>query len=268
MRGTWLVLAGALMVGSTGCSSSIKAASDSQAGVNFGKYSTFFMLKGNSSGDALADAQVTSDVVSALMSKGWVEVSQGQGRAAVVFHVATSAESTDASFYRGWGGWDWRGRGHDTPTTFVENYRPGTVVVTIFDADTRRAVWRGVAADGISDTSTAPAKLRKAAVAKMFEKFPAMTVHNGEPVPASAHRIIFAVAPALLVPINGDPAYRDVPGTGLQRVVNTEALILRDKANIHYLKIFDGWMEAVLAGRQVVGLRGCPARRHHRPPAG
>ena len=142
------------------------------------------------------------------------------------------------------------------------------MVVTIFDADTKRAVWRGFAADGISDTSTAPAKLRKAAVAKMFERFPAMTVpQTANLCPQVRIASLFAVAPALLVPINGDPAYRDVPGTGLQRVVNTEALILRDRANIHYLRIFDGWME-VIAGRQMVGLRGCPARRHHRPPAG
>ena len=244
MRGIWLVLAGTLMGCSTGCSSSIRAASDYDAGVNFGKYSTFFMLKGSSSGDALLDAQVSSDVTSALMSKGWVKVSPGQGRAAVIFHVATSAEYTYASFFRGWGGWGWRWSGRDNPSTFVEDYRPGTVVVTIFDADTKRAVWRGFAADAISDTSTAPAKLRKAAVAKMFERFPAMTVFKGEPVPATAHRIIFAVAPALLIPINGDPVYRDVPGTALQRVVNAEALILRDKTNVHYLKVFDGWMEA------------------------
>lgn len=57
-------------------------------------------------------------------------------------------------------------------------------------------------------------------------------------------RIIFAVSPALLIQIDGDPVYRDVPGTELQRVVNTKPLILRDGSGGHYLKIFDGWMEA------------------------
>ena len=56
--------------------------------------------------------------------------------------------------------------------------------------------------------------------------------------------IFFSAAPALLVRIEGDPVYRTVPGTELQRVVNTTALIVRDVTGMCYLKILDGWMEA------------------------
>jgi hypothetical protein len=44
--------------------------------------------------------------------------------------------------------------------------------------------------------------------------------------------------------IDGAPIYRNVPGTELQQVVNTKALILRDGAGVHYLRIFGRWMEA------------------------
>jgi hypothetical protein len=57
-------------------------------------------------------------------------------------------------------------------------------------------------------------------------------------------RIIFAVSPALLIQVDGDPVYRVVPGTSLQRVVNTRPLIVRDEMGGHYLRILDGWMEA------------------------
>jgi hypothetical protein len=57
-------------------------------------------------------------------------------------------------------------------------------------------------------------------------------------------RIIFAASPALLIQIDGDPVYRDVHGTALQRVVNTRPLIVRDETGGHYLRILDGWMEA------------------------
>jgi hypothetical protein len=57
-------------------------------------------------------------------------------------------------------------------------------------------------------------------------------------------RIIFADSPALLIQIDGDPVYRDVPGTALQRIVNTRPLIVRDQMNGHFLRILDGWMEA------------------------
>src|SRR2546428_408998 len=33
-------------------------------------------------------------------------------------------------------------------------------------------------------------------------------------------------------------------GTTLDRLVNTQAVIVRDRADIHYLKVLDGWMEA------------------------
>jgi len=60
----------------------------------------------------------------------------------------------------------------------------------------------------------------------------------------TALNIFFAESPALLIRIDGDPVYRRIQGTDLQRVVNTNVLIVRDTAGIHYLKVLDGWMEA------------------------
>jgi hypothetical protein len=57
-------------------------------------------------------------------------------------------------------------------------------------------------------------------------------------------QIFFAQSPALLILIDGDPVYRAIEGTDLERIVNTRALIVRDGAGIHYMKVLDGWMEA------------------------
>jgi hypothetical protein len=57
-------------------------------------------------------------------------------------------------------------------------------------------------------------------------------------------QIFFAESPARLILIDGDPVYRRVAGTELERIVNTSALIVRDSAGIHYLKVLDGWMES------------------------
>ncbi len=66
-------------------------------------------------------------------------------------------------------------------------------------------------------------------------------------------RLLFAEQPAILVLIDGDPVYRAVEGTDLQRLVNTKPLIVRDTADIHYMKVYDGWMEAYgLHGRWTV----------------
>jgi hypothetical protein len=64
------------------------------------------------------------------------------------------------------------------------------------------------------------------------------------PATAAPPKIIFSTSPAVLVLIDGDPIYRPVPGTELQRVMNTKPLIVRDVAGMCYLKILDGWMEA------------------------
>jgi hypothetical protein len=172
MDARWLVVAGVLTASAAGCGYSIKATSDYDGRVNFSKYGTFFMLKGNSSGDSLIDARLTSDITSALMSKGWVEVPEGEGQAAVIVHTATSATHTYESFFSGWGGWRWRWGGFNSPAKFVEDFKVGTVVVTIFDADTKQAFWLGVGTDAISDNPKKAAAVREEAVGKIFEKFP------------------------------------------------------------------------------------------------
>jgi hypothetical protein len=247
MHARSLVVAGVLIAAATGCGYHIKTTSDYDGRVNFSNYGTFFMMKGNSSGDALMDAQLSSDVASELMSKGWAEVPEGEGQAAVIIHTATDRDHTYDTFYSGWGGWHWRWGGFKSPSKFVEDYKVGTVVVTIFDAGTKQAIWRGFAADAISDDPKQARKVREEAVARIFERFPpaapAVTAGEASPMRSETPDIIFSASPATLILINGDPVYRDVAGTALQRIVNTKALILRDETGSHYLKILDGWME-------------------------
>jgi hypothetical protein len=57
-------------------------------------------------------------------------------------------------------------------------------------------------------------------------------------------RLLFAEHRAILILIDGDPVYRPVKGTDLERIVNTKPFIVRDTAGIHYMKVYDGWMEA------------------------
>ena len=64
------------------------------------------------------------------------------------------------------------------------------------------------------------------------------------PLGVEPPRIIFSSRPAILVYVDGDPQYRPVADTHLERVLNTRMLILRDASGAHYLKVFDGWMRA------------------------
>src|SRR3954454_6120286 len=66
-----------------------------------------------------------------------------------------------------------------------------------------------------------------------------------QPVRNDPPRILFSERPSVLVPIDGTPVLRPVADTDLQRVTNTRALILHDKAQSRYfLYVSDRWMEA------------------------
>ncbi|MFZ4775889.1 MAG: carbohydrate-binding family V/XII [Terrimicrobiaceae bacterium] len=83
-----------------------------------------------------------------------------------------------------------------------------------------------------------PAVRANLAVSKAISS-PTVTVQN--PVPT----IYFSQSPAVLVLINGAPAWRPVVGTNLLRAINTQALLLLDQASgLYYLRINGGWSQA------------------------
>ncbi|MCC7327246.1 MAG: hypothetical protein IT521_10645 [Burkholderiales bacterium] len=69
---------------------------------------------------------------------------------------------------------------------------------------------------------------------------PTVAVRNDPP------RVIVANVPSILIPIDGKPAWKPVPGSaGFQRVVNTRALILKSSAAPEvFLRVYDGWLMA------------------------
>jgi hypothetical protein len=62
--------------------------------------------------------------------------------------------------------------------------------------------------------------------------------------PANGKNILFAEEPAILIRVDGEPVYQGLKGTDLQRITNTKPFIVRDSADIHYLKVRGGWMQA------------------------
>jgi hypothetical protein len=85
---------------------------------------------------------------------------------------------------------------------------------------------------------------------------------GGLPIKNDPPRFLFSEQPAILILIDGDPVYRSIEGTDLQRVVNTKPFIVRDMDGIHYLKAFDGWMQAyILTGLWSAGVPPAGAER-------
>ena len=179
MKVRHLVSVGAVALLTVGCGYAIKTSTDYDRSVRFTNYNSFFLMKGNPSGNALMDQRAQDDVKGALMAKGLIEVPEGQGQVAVVVHAATKTKHTYETLYDGWGGgWGWRrgfGGGFGGATTFVNDYKVGTLVVDIFDAKTKQAIWHGTATDALSDNAKSNAQATQQAIDKMFSNFPPPT---------------------------------------------------------------------------------------------
>ena len=67
----------------------------------------------------------------------------------------------------------------------------------------------------------------------------ALQVNNDPP------NVIFTTKPSLLVLVDGPPKFRDIFGTNLELVLNTQATILLDTSKKeYYLNVMDGWLRA------------------------
>jgi hypothetical protein len=125
--------------------------------------------------DPLWVDRIKSAVNSALAAKGWTEVESG-GNVAVVAIEMTKNHQTLNTFYDSFGGgWGWRrggGMGFGDATTTEETYKVGTLVVDLFDASSKKLIWRGSSSDSLSDKSDKNIKNLDKGVQKMFDHFP------------------------------------------------------------------------------------------------
>jgi Domain of unknown function (DUF4136) len=136
---------------------------------NFSQLHTFKVDFGSVWNNPLQQQRAKEDIVRELTSKGWVQAQEGQDAdAVVVIHGATQQEKSLDTWYSG-GGWGW---GPGMATTTVNTVRVGTMLVDVFDAKTKKLVFRGKASDDISDKPEKNAKKIDKAVQKMFKNFP------------------------------------------------------------------------------------------------
>src|SRR5579871_1060950 len=121
--------------------------------------------------DPLWVSRIKSAVDSELSAKGFTEVPSG-GSVAIVAIEMTKNQQTLDTFYNGFGrGWRWGG-GFGDATTTTENYKVGTLVVDLFDAASKKLIWRGSASDTLSDKSDKNIQNLDKGVKKMFDHFP------------------------------------------------------------------------------------------------
>ena len=151
-----------------------KVTTDYTKGADFGRYKTFMWIKEPKTTDPLMRQRIIDDVNSALAAKGLTLVT-ADADVAVAAHAASQEERTLNTFYNGFGGgWRWGG-GFGSATTTANTYEVGTLVVDLFDAKTKEALWRGTATKTVSNNPEKNTENLNKSVTKMFKEFPPST---------------------------------------------------------------------------------------------
>lgn len=144
---------------------------------DFSHYRTYSWGKVHAQ-DPLWVDRVKAAIASALTAKGWKEAESG-GDVSIMAMEMTEDHRTLQTYYDNFsGGWGWRrwgggfGDGFGTSTTTEEMYQVGTLVVDLFDTNTRKLIWRGSASNMLSDKSDRNIKELRLDMRRMFDHFP------------------------------------------------------------------------------------------------
>jgi Domain of unknown function (DUF4136) len=140
---------------------------DFDRNTNFSRYKTYSWHLVEMKNPLWVD-RIKSVVNAELAKKGWTEVATG-GDASIGAVGISRDQSTVRTFYNGMEGYRWEGFGDNY---IVKDTKEGTLVISIFDNDTKRLVWVGSSMNVVSDKSKKNIKNLNKGVQEMFEHFP------------------------------------------------------------------------------------------------
>jgi hypothetical protein len=120
--------------------------------------------------NSIWDDRVKDAIDQELSAKGWMQVSSG-GDVTLVAIEKTSIHQQYDTFYDGFGGWRRLGSFGESTTT-VDNYEVGTLIVSMFDGNSKQLIWRGASSSDLSGNPEKNTKNLDKDVQKMFKNFP------------------------------------------------------------------------------------------------
>jgi hypothetical protein len=137
---------------------------------DFGRYRTYSWIKVDAGNDLWVQ-RIQQDVDAQLSAKGLTKVASGGDLGVSAFGSRQNQQSLE-TYYTGFGGgWRWRGFGGDA-TTEVINTPIGTLMVDLFDNNTKHLVWRGSGSESLSGSPEKNDKKLEHEVEDMFKHFP------------------------------------------------------------------------------------------------
>jgi hypothetical protein len=166
----WLCIAITLTILAASAAVAQDVKTDYDHHANFERYHTYSWAKVQTD-DPLWQSRIMDPVDKNLQAKGWQKVESG-GDVLLTAVGAVQNQKQYQTFYDGFGpGWWWGGFGNESTTT-VQNYRVGTLVVDMYDAQNKHLIWRGTSDDTLSSKPEKNEQKLDKAVDKMFKDFP------------------------------------------------------------------------------------------------
>ena len=142
---------------------------DYDRAANFNQVKTYSWSKVHTE-NSLWDQRVKDAIDKELATKGWTQVTSG-GDVALVAIEKTSVHQQYDTFYDGFGGWR-RFGGFGESTTTVDSYKVGSLIVSMFEGNSKQLIWRGISSSDLSGNPDKNTKHLDKDVQKMFKNFP------------------------------------------------------------------------------------------------
>jgi hypothetical protein len=156
---------------------------DYDRNADFGQYKTFSFEKIKTKNPLWVD-RISSAVGAALSARGLTQVASGGDISIVAIEMTKDQQSIDTFYQNLANGWGWRwGGGFGEATAPTDTYRVGTLVVSLFDAKSKKLIWRGSESNALSDKSSKNIKVFDKGVEKLFREFPPEPGHPAMATP-------------------------------------------------------------------------------------
>lgn len=159
------------------CASGPVVQTDHDPAADFSGYRAYAWRQPPPIANPLLKQRVVAAIDAELLGRGWQQVLEPDADVVLVGNVSAHEEQTLDAFYDGpgWDDWSWRGSGKagdGLRQVHLHNYKVGTLVLDMFDVDTKRAVWRATAEGTVPDSPAQIDRDAMAAVRGMFRDFP------------------------------------------------------------------------------------------------
>jgi len=176
-----LLLAALSAITMTACTPQLKVTTDYDRKADFSKYKTFSLYVPEEKNETISQlnrSRIESAVKAEMVKKGLQEANTDPDVLVNVVTVIKNEKQVMANtnyygyggYYRpyGWGG----GMGSGYTTYNVADYKDGSLIIEVIDADTKSLVWEGIGNQEIDKPMENPDQQIQGIVAKILAGFP------------------------------------------------------------------------------------------------